>query len=43
MKRLHEFDYVVVNADAEQAQAVDQLLAIIDAAHCQVKQEPIIL
>lgn len=43
MKRLNEFDYVVVNADAEQAQAVAQLLAIIDAAHCRVNQEPIIL
>jgi guanylate kinase len=43
MKRINEFDYVVINADAEQSVAVNQVLAIIDAAHCRVKQEPIIL
>jgi guanylate kinase len=43
MKRINEFDYVVINADLEQSVAVNQVLAIIDAAHCRVKQEPIIL
>jgi guanylate kinase len=43
MKRINEFDYVVINADSEQSVAVNQVLAIIDAAHCRVKQEPIIL
>jgi guanylate kinase len=43
MKRINEFDYVVINADAEQSLAVDQVLAIIDAAHCAVIQKPIIL
>lgn len=43
MKRINEFDYVVINAHAEQLVAVNQVLAIIDAAHCRVKQEPIIL
>ena len=43
MKRINEFDYVVINADAEQSIAVAQVLAIIDAAHCLVKQEPIML
>ena len=43
MRRLHEFDYVVVNADAAQDEAVDRVLSIIKAAHCLVKQEPVIL
>jgi guanylate kinase len=43
MKRINEFDYVVINADSEQSWAVNQVLAIIDAAHSQVKQEPIVL
>ncbi len=43
MKRLNEFDYVVINADAAQSVAVNQVLAIIDAAHCRVKQKPIVL
>ena len=43
MKRINDFDYVVINADGEQRRAVDQVLAIIDAAHCRVKQEPIVL
>jgi hypothetical protein len=34
---------VVINADAEQSLAVDQVVAIIDAAHCAVIQKPIIL
>ncbi|MCB8946278.1 MAG: guanylate kinase [Ardenticatenaceae bacterium] len=43
MKRMEEFDYVVLNADGEQSLAVAHILAIIDAAHCQVKQKPVIL
>ena len=43
MKRVNDFDYVVINADGEQVRAVDQVLAIIDAAHCRVKQAPIVL
>jgi len=37
MKRLPEFDYVVVNRDGELDQAVEDVLAIIRAEHCRVK------
>ncbi|MFQ6100090.1 MAG: guanylate kinase [Anaerolineae bacterium] len=37
MKRLPEFDYVVVNRDGELDRAVDDVLAIIQAEHCRVK------
>jgi len=37
IKRLAEFDYVVVNRDGELDQAVDDALAIIRAEHCRVK------
>lgn len=37
MRRLHEFDYVVVNHDGELDQAVDDVLAIIQAEHCRVE------
>ncbi len=43
MKRLMEFDYCVINRTGEQEKAVSQILAIIDTAHCRVKQQPIIL
>jgi guanylate kinase len=43
IKRLKEFDYCVVNAKGEQEKAVDHILAIVDAAQCRVKQEPILL
>lgn len=43
MKRIQEFDYWVVNREGEQAEAVQNILSIIDAAHCRVVQEPIIL
>lgn len=41
MKRLKEFDYWVINAEGRQERAVREILSIIEAAHCQVKQEPI--
>jgi len=37
MRRLPEFDYVVVNRDGELDQAVDAVLAIIQAEHCRVE------
>ncbi len=43
MRRMHEFDYVVINADSAQEEAVDRVLSIIKAAHCLVKQNPIVL
>jgi guanylate kinase len=43
MKRLKEFDYVVINADGHQGRAVDQIFSIIEAAHCRVEQSPITL
>ena len=41
MKRMQEFDYCVVNAENKQELAVDQILSIIDAAQCRVKQAKI--
>jgi guanylate kinase len=41
MRRMQEFRYCVVNAEDQQELAVDQILSIVDAAHCQVKQEKI--
>ena len=38
MKRLPEFDYVVVNRDGELDRAADDVLAIIRAEHCRVEQ-----
>ena len=37
MKRLPEFDYVVVNRDRELDRAVDDVVAIIQAEHCRTK------
>ncbi len=37
MRRIGEFDYVVVNPDYQLDQTVDTLLAIIEAEHCRVK------
>ena len=37
MKRLPEFDYVVINRNGELDQAVDDVLAIITAEHHRVK------
>lgn len=41
MKRLEEFDYCVVNPEGYPEIAVDQILSIIDAAHCRTRQEPV--
>jgi guanylate kinase len=37
MKRVHEFDYVVVNQDGELDRAVDDVVAIIQAEHCRTQ------
>ncbi len=41
MKRIKEFDYVVVNRVNAQDQAVDQIVAIITAERCKVHRDPI--
>jgi guanylate kinase len=41
MKRIHEFDYWVINADGQREETVQQILAIVEAAHCRVHQQPI--
>jgi len=41
MKRLSEFDYVVVNRDGKLDEAVEQIMAIITAEKCRVKQRKI--
>jgi len=41
MKRVAEFDYCVVNPESHPEAAVNQVLSIIDSAHCRVKQEPV--
>lgn len=43
MKRIHDFDYFVVNGQGQQQEALDQIVSIMKAAHCRVNQEPIIL
>lgn len=43
MNRIQEFDYWVVNAEGRQKRAVREILSIIEAAHCLVKQKPIVL
>lgn len=43
MKRTDEFDYFVVNAEGQQERAVGQILSIIEAQHCRVKQSPVVL
>ena len=43
MNRIQEFDYWVVNAEDRQERAVREILSIIEAAHCQVEQKPILL
>lgn len=43
MKRIHEFDYWIINAEEQQDTAVNQILSIITAAHCRVNQKPVIL
>jgi guanylate kinase len=41
MKRVEEFDYCVVNPENRPEVAVEQVLSIIDAAHCRINQEPV--
>ncbi|MCA9923839.1 MAG: guanylate kinase [Anaerolineales bacterium] len=41
--RIHEFDYCVVNIENEQEKTVHQILSIIEAEHCRVDREPIVL
>ncbi len=41
MERLPEFDYVVVNRDGQLDEAVEQIMAIITAEKCRVKQRKI--
>jgi guanylate kinase len=41
MKRLPEFDYVVVNRDNKLNETVEQIMAIITAEKCRVKQRKI--
>lgn len=43
MKRIGEFDYCVANSEGKQEKAVGQILSIIEAAHCRVYQQPVIL
>ena len=43
MKRVEEFDYCVVNPENQPEVAVAQVLSIIDAAHCRINQEPVVL
>jgi guanylate kinase len=43
MKQMGEFDYCVINAEGEQERAVNQILSIIDAAHCQVERRQVAL
>ncbi len=43
IERMGEFDYCVINNENEQELAVHQILSIIEAEHCRVKQSPIIL
>ncbi len=41
MKRIEEFDYCVVNPEGSPEIAVEQILSVIDAAHCRVIQSPV--
>ncbi len=41
MKRLGEFDYCVVNTQGKQNEAVDRILAIVEAEHSRVKRNQI--
>jgi len=43
MKRIHEFDYWIINAERQQDTAVNQILSIIPATHCRINQKPVIL
>lgn len=41
MKRMAEFDYCVVNSEGDQEQSIAQIMSIMQAAHCRVKQTPV--
>jgi len=41
--RIQEFDYCVVNIEDEQEASVNQILSIIEAEHCRVDRNPIVL
>jgi guanylate kinase len=43
MKRLPEFDYVVINRDNKLDQAVQRVLSIIEAEHCRTKPRRVTL
>jgi guanylate kinase len=43
MKRLHDFDYRVLNAEDEQERTVQSILAIMEAERCRVEQQPVVL
>ncbi len=43
MKRITEFDYVVVNQDDCQDEAVDKIVAIISAEHCRIGRTPVLI
>jgi guanylate kinase len=43
MKRLHEFDYVVINRQDRLDEAVAQVAAIIEAEHCRVQPRRVTL
>jgi guanylate kinase len=43
IKRVNEFDYCVVNAEGQQAKAVETILSIIEAEHHRVQQRRISL
>jgi guanylate kinase len=36
MKRRDEFDYIIINRDDQQNEAVEQILAVIKAEHCRI-------
>lgn len=41
LKRVQEFDYLVVNPDLGQGEAVDQILCIMEAERCRAGQTPV--
>lgn len=43
MRRIKEFDYVVVNPDSRPEDAVNDIMCIIRAARCRVDHAPIVL
>ena len=41
MRRIGEFDYIVINHESELGKTVDQVLYIIAAEHCRVQQRDV--